>query len=90
MAKDHPQARIKDVQVHAGVSLHHQPHQQAGKDRLQEVPHKYQEARLFPHDPQRIGGAGIAAAILSDIDMVHFSIEISGLKQAEHIPRQKT
>ena len=52
-------------------------HDQHGNDALEGIGQKYDHARLCSQHPDGIGGAGVAAAVLTDVDALsHFSVEI--------------
>ena len=60
------------------------------KDRLHNISKKYDQPRFCSQNPQGVGGTGIAAAVITDIDAVHFAINKCCLKQAKYIANQNT
>lgn len=60
-------------------------HQQHSRHAFQRVSQKGNGTGLFAQHPQGVGGTRVAAALGTDINTVHFSVNIRGLKQAKHV-----
>ncbi len=85
MSQNHTKARIEHIHVHAFAVLKYHPYQKAGKDRLKKITEKNDQTGFFPKNTQGVSGSRISASVISDINMIHFSIQIARLKQAERV-----
>ena len=57
---------------------------------LAEIKEKHEISRLLSHDAHGIGGSGIAASVIPDIDSLVFADQISPLNASKAISDQQT
>ena len=90
MPQNNARRRIEAKQIY-GVRMaspKEHPYDHYSYDTFQAVPGQHDHSRLCSQHPQGVGGAGIAAPVLPDVNSMGLAIEISGLKQTEHMPYQ--
>ena len=50
---------------------------------LDNIPRQHNQPRFCSKHPQGVGGAGVSASVLSDVDSVQLSVNESGLEQTK-------
>ena len=87
MPQDHAEAGIQLQQEgqFGVIPPKDQPHSKEGQHHLAEVAEESENTGFRAHDAQRVGGPGIAAAVLTDIDPLLLRNQDARLKIAEKI-----
>ncbi len=86
MAKDNAKSCVHLIEFYGfGGICKDESHHKESYNCLEEVSYKGDGTALCPEGSKCIGGAGIAASVFSYVCMFKFSVDISGLNEAEGI-----